>query len=112
MPLLEHYRKSYEHDKDCDQKILAMIESVPSASRADARFLQAVPIAGHLADCRKYWLAHMNGEGLPPETGQDGPCDLLALGPRFDAIHARWTDYLARLDPDRLARDFAFSEDG
>ena len=112
MPLLEHYRESYEHEKDCDRKMLAMLASVPPAGRADARFPQALSITGHLADCREFWIAHMNGEVLPSEAEPDGPCDLPALGPRFDAIHARWTDYLARLDPDRLARDFAFSDNG
>lgn len=112
MPLLEHYRESYEHEKDCNQKMLAMIESIPQAGRSDARFQQAVSIAGHLAECREYWLAHMNGEGLPPEAERDEPCDLAALGPRFAAIHARWTDYLARLDADRLGQDFEFTDNG
>lgn len=39
-------------------------------------------------------------------------CDLAALRPRFAALQARWTDYLARLDEDGLARQFEFSEDG
>ena len=110
MSLLEHYRESYEHEKDCNQKMLVMIESVPQASRSDARFQRAVSLAGHLAACREFWLDHMDGESRrqaasPGETG-----DLAALEPRFAALQARWTDYLARLDKDRLAQDFEFSE--
>ena len=112
MSLLEHYRESYEHEKDCDQKMLAMIESVPQAGRGDARFQQAVSIAAHLAACREYWLGHMDGGSLPPTAWYEETCDLATLGPRFAAIQARWTDYLACLDEEGLAREFEFSENG
>ncbi len=112
MSLLQHYRESYEHEKDADQKMLAMIESVPEDSRADARFQQAVSIAGHLAGCREYWLGHMDKTDFNRAAQYDGAHDLAALGPRFAAIQAQWTDYLARLDEDRLAREFEFSEEG
>ncbi len=112
MSLLEHYRESYEHEKDCDQKMLAMIESVPQAERGDARFQQAVSIAGHLAGCRENWLDRMAGEGAGQAAWFDEACDLAALGPRFAAIEARWTDYLARLGDDRLAQDFEITEEG
>ena len=112
MSLLEHYRESYEHEKDSDQKMLAMIESVPEAGRGDARFQQAVSIAGHLAACRENWLGYMAGEGAGQAAWYDEECDLTALGPRFAALQARWTDYLARLDEDGLAREFEFSENG
>ena len=112
MALLEHYRECYEHEKDSDRKMLTMIESVPEANRGDARFPQALSIASHLAGCREYWLNHMDGESAGQAAQYDGPRDLAALGPRFAAIQARWTGYLARLDDDRLAQDFEFSEEG
>ena len=112
MSLLDHYRESYEHEKDADQKMLAMLGSVPETGRGDARFQQAVSIAGHLASCREYWLGHMDAESVRQAAQYDGTCDLAVLGPRFAAIQARWTDYLARLDEDGLAQDFEFSEEG
>lgn len=110
MSLLEHYRESYEYEKDCNQKMLAMIQSVPQANRGDARFQRAVSVAGHLAACRENWLDHMDEEGLHQAAWSDGACDLATLGPRFAALQTRWTDYLARLDEGRLAQDFEFSE--
>ena len=62
MSLLERYRGLYEHEKDCNHKMLAMLELVPEANRSDARFQQAVAIAGHLAACREFWLEHMGGK--------------------------------------------------
>jgi len=112
MSPLEHHRESYEHEKDCDQKMLAMIESVPQAGRSDARFQQAVWIACHLASCRENWLDHMAEETAGQAAWREAACDLAALRPRFAALQARWTDYLARLDEDGLAREFEFSENG
>lgn len=112
MPLLEHFRDSYRHEKDCDRKMLAMLESVPSGVRGDARFQQAVSIAGHLAACRENWLGHMTGRTAPPAAWHDAACDPATLGPRFAALQARWTDFLARLDEVGLARDFEFTEEG
>ena len=48
MSLLERYRLWYEHEKDCNAKMLAMLESVPETNRTDARFQQAVSLADHL----------------------------------------------------------------
>ena len=110
MSLLEHHREVYEHEKDCNQKMLAMIESVPQAGRSDARFQRAVSLAGHLAACRENWLDRMDGGSNGEASWFDETCDLATLGPRFAALQTRWTDYLARLDEGQLAQDFEFFE--
>ncbi len=46
MSRLELYRELYEYEKDCNEKMLSMIDSVPAASRSDARFQQAVLLPG------------------------------------------------------------------
>ena len=38
MSLIAHFRLLYEHEKDGSQKMLAMLDSVPEAGRADAYF--------------------------------------------------------------------------
>ena len=110
MSLLERYRALYEHEKDSNHKMLASLESVPEANRSEARFQQAVTIAGHLAACRENWLDHMDREGRNQVAWWDQKCELATLRPRFAALESQWTDYLARLDEGRLARDFEFSE--
>ena len=112
MSLLEHYRLLYEHEKDGNNKMLTMLESVPEASRADSRFQQAVTLAGHLTACRANWLERMAPKDRAPVAWWDEQCDLAALRPRFAAIESQWTDYLASLGADQLAEEFEFAEGG
>ena len=109
MSLLEHYRVLYEYEKDCNQKMLAMLEAVPEARRRDPGFQQAVTLADHLATCREFWLDCM-GKGSSELTGWNEECDFSTLRSHFAAIESRWTDYLAHLDDRRLAQDFEFTE--
>ncbi len=111
MSPLEHYRLLYEYEKDCNHKMLAMIESVPKANRGDARFQQAVSLADHLAAGREKWLDYMDGEGNSQIAWRIEQCDLATLRPRFAAVERKWTDYLARLEESRLAEDFDFVEE-
>ncbi|MEO7714829.1 MAG: DinB family protein [Capsulimonas sp.] len=112
MSRLELHRQSFEHEKDSNQKMLAMIGSVPDANRGDARFQQAVTLAGHLAACRENWLDYMHSDGLQQAAWFDKSCDLATLAPRFVALEAGWTDYLARLTEDQLLSNFEFSVEG
>ncbi len=110
MSLLERYRMLYEHEKDCNAKMLAMLESVPDANRGEDRFQQAVTLAGHLAACRENWLDFMARDSKNQVAWRDERCDLATLRPRFAALESQWTDYLARLGDDQLAQDFEFTE--
>lgn len=110
MSLIERYRVLYEYEKDCNHKMLAMLESVPEANRSDARFQQSVTLAGHLAACRENWLDRMEGEEHSQVAWWDEQCELAPLRPRFAALESQWTDYLAHLEEDQLAQDFEFSE--
>jgi uncharacterized damage-inducible protein DinB len=110
MSVLELYRLMYEYEKDCNDKMLAMLESVPEPNRGDARFRRAVTLAVHLAAGREKWLDFMNGKGQNPIAWWDETCELATLRPRFAELEAQWTRYLARLDEDQLAQDFEFSE--
>jgi uncharacterized damage-inducible protein DinB len=112
MSLLERYRALYDYEKDCTQKMLAMLGSIPEASRREARFQQAVTLASHLADCRENWLERMNSEGQREVAWWDTQCDLATLTPRFAALDSRWTDYLTHLTENQLAQNFEFTESG
>lgn len=112
MSLLERYRMWYEYEKDCNHKMLVMLDSVPEVNRTDARFQQAVTIADHLAACREKWLDYMEGKGQTQGAWWNDQCELAALHPRFAAHESHWTDYLAYLEEDQLAKDFDFTEQG
>jgi uncharacterized damage-inducible protein DinB len=108
MSLLERYRALYEYEKDCNQKMLSMIESVSEANRTDACFQRAVTIAAHLAACRENWLSHMDGGGGNQVPWFDPEADLGSLRSRFAALESAWTGYLSRLEASRLPEEFAF----
>lgn len=109
MSLIERYRTLYEYEKDCNQKVLAMLDSVPEASRLDAWFQKAVTLADHLATCREFWLDCL-GKGSSEFAGWNETCDFSTLRSSFATIEPRWTDYLAHLDDDQLSQYFEFTE--
>jgi len=90
--------------------MLAMLESVPDAGRGDARFQRAVTLADHLAAGRGKWLDYMDGTGQNQIAWWNEHTSLASLRPRFAALERHWTDYLAQLDPARVAQDFEFTE--
>ena len=108
MSLLERYRGLYEYEQDCNHKMLTMIESVPEDNRSDARFQQAVNLAGHLAACRENWLDRMTGAGTNQAPWFEEKCNLATLAARFTTLEAAWKDYLSNLDETQLAQDFEF----
>ena len=112
MPLAESLRSLYDHEIDSNHKMLAMLDSVPEASRSDHRFQQAVSLGAHLAACRENWLDCIltGGQNMVPWSEPDS--NLATLRPRFAALEKSWTDYLAALEEPQLARDFEFDENG
>ncbi|MCW3062460.1 MAG: hypothetical protein JWQ02_4281 [Capsulimonas sp.] len=112
MSRIDLHRQTYEYEKASNQKMLAMIESVPETSRRDARFQQAVTLAGHLAACRENWLDYMDSDGLHQAAWFDKSCDLATLALRFADLEAGWTGYLARLTEDQMLSNFEFSVEG
>jgi len=106
MSLLNHYRQMYEYEKYCNHKMLDMIDTVPEASRADARFQQAVTLADHMAAGREKWLEYMEGKSTGRLVWRNDQCELATLRPRFARVEQLWTDYLARLEQDQLAQRF------
>src|SRR5512132_2354189 len=107
-PVISRYRTWYEHERDCDAKMLTMLESVPEDNRADPRFAQALQLADHLAACRENWLDRMAAGGANQRSWWPEGTKLEDLGPRFERIEAAWTEYLARIDDAELHRDFEF----
>ena len=110
MTQTNRYRTLYEHEKDCNHKMLSMFESVPNDARGDARFHKAVRLADHLAACRENWLDHMDGNGKNQVAWWNEHCDFAALRPRFATLEHRWTEYLSRLEDGQLSQEFEFTE--
>src|SRR5438105_1274885 len=109
MSILERYRTWYEHERDCNDKMLGMIESLPAGDRGDQRFGRAVDLAAHLAACRENWLDRMHASGEDQTAWWVEHVALETLRPRFTKIENRWTTYLHELIEEDLSREFEFS---
>jgi uncharacterized damage-inducible protein DinB len=109
MDILTHrYRNFYEHEKDSNDKLLAMLASVPDRKRHDPRFQQAVNIAAHLVACRENWLDRMTKGGLHQVPWFEENAQKESLPARFEATQLAWTNFLADLDDKALATEFTF----
>ena len=109
MNVLSRYRELYACEQDGNEKLIAMIESVPEANRTDPRFQQAVNLAAHLAACRENWLDRIEVGGHQQTAWFESKAALPTLRPRFAAIEARWGAFLAGLTEAELERVFEFT---
>jgi uncharacterized damage-inducible protein DinB len=113
MALIDRYRNLYDHEKDCNSKMLAMIDSVPEARREDKRFARALAVAGHLAAGRENWLARLTAQGEHQRDWWPREVEPASLPARFAALENAWTEYLDRLADADLDVEFGFpTKDG
>ncbi len=109
MSMIERYRKFFEYEKDCNQKMLAMIDSVPKDERSDPKFRGAVTLAHHIVAGRENWLERMTIDKPQMVEWWDENCDFATLPARFAAMEAKWDDYFAFLDDEKLSENFEFT---
>lgn len=107
MDVISRFRLWYEHECDCNDKMLTMLESVPGDRRTDPRFQRAVTLAAHLSACRENWLSRMLGDGPQVDWWEDD-ATLESLRARFAKMEESWAQYLANLTDDELPADFVF----
>ena len=106
--MIERYREWYEHERDCNDRMLAMVESVPGANRSAARLARAVQLAHHLAVCGENWLDRMaHGGNAQKDWWPEGHA-AEALRARYAKVEKEWTAYLARTTEADLAKEFEF----
>ena len=73
MPMVDRYREWFEHECDSNEKMLAMIESVPHENRSDPKFQRAIVLAAHLAGAKTVLFPKRNVPDLrdiPDEVKQ------------------------------------------
>src|SRR3569832_102642 len=98
MSIVERYREWFEQERDSNDKMLGMIESVPADKRTDPKFQQAVTLAAHLAACRENWLDRMIHDSKDQGPWWEEKAQLETLRSRFAAMEIAWTDYLSQMD--------------
>ena len=106
--LADRFRKWYEHERDCNTKIVQMLASVPEPRRSEPHFEKALAKATHLITAREIWLKRLGHfDGAP--AGWDVPTATLAdLPARFARIEGAWVKYLEGLSDADLAARFEF----
>jgi uncharacterized damage-inducible protein DinB len=108
MTLIDRYREWYEQEIDANDKMLTMIESVPADRRSDPKFQRAIVLAAHLAACRDNWLDRMINESKAQVDWWPEKARLEELRPRYVKTEKAWTDYLAKITEEDLAKEFVF----
>jgi len=96
LSIAERFRNWYEYERDCNAKVLAMLRSVPTASRGSAQFSRAVGKMAHLVAARHMWLHRLGIVTDRPESWF--PSTTLEELPAVVAqVEERWVAHLARL---------------
>jgi uncharacterized damage-inducible protein DinB len=105
--LIKRFRRWFEHEKDAHAKVMSSLESIPRERLECAEALRAIEILAHIAIARLLWLARL---GIAPR-----PAELFPKGVGIDQVaamlqsaHELWTNYLAQLDEEPLARPIEY----
>ncbi len=104
----------YAYEKDCNVKLLKMLDSVPRQQRDLSHFQKAVDKFAHAVACRKLWLYRLGYIDLPPASWMPIDTPLEQLPETLDDVYGRWDAFMSELTEDRLAEtlDYQPSEGG
>jgi len=110
--LADRFRRWYEHERDCNAKIVQMLASTPIEQRGRPEFEKALGRATHLITAREIWLSRLGHYDAAPASWNTPTATLDELPQRFERIEKAWTQYLERLDDAALAQTFEFGRPG
>ncbi len=98
------FRLWYDYERDCNAKVIAMLQSVPESARVSPQFARAVGKAAHLVAARHMWLYRL---GLCEDRPVDWfPPTTLEELPQVTAdVERRWVHYLAGLSESQVLAD-------
>jgi uncharacterized damage-inducible protein DinB len=105
----ERFRNWYAYERDCNAKVLTMLESVPPDARSNPNFQRALDKMAHLIAARQIWLYRLDHWQERPVTFFPPGTTLADLPARLAATEEAWTTYLANLDDAALLSDFTFT---
>lgn len=98
---LSRFRLFYDYERDCNAKVIRMLESVPEARRGDPQFGRALGKAAHLVAARHMWLFRLGICADKPQASfPETP--LAELAALTAEIERRWVAYLGTLTEEQL----------
>jgi uncharacterized damage-inducible protein DinB len=106
--LIARYRRWLDYERDAHAKAFASLGTVPADRRTGPEFRKAVALIAHVVAGRRIWLGRLGA--APPATGPLFPenPDLDQVMAEWDAVAARWDDYLGQLTDADLNRVFEY----
>lgn len=104
----EAFRRWYRYEREMHVLVIASLDSVPEANRADQRWQQAVDLMAHLVKARHLWLHRLGHHPDPPGQIFPTAVALAALPAAFAAMETNWTTYLDHLTEAELDRTFDY----
>lgn len=107
LSFVERLRHWYEYEKDCNQKALQMLQSVPPPNRSSPQWERAIGRMAHLVAARHMWLYRLGvvddrPKRIFPEM------TLEELPAAIEKIERQWTNYLAGLSESDLLMEFTY----
>lgn len=102
--LPDRFRLWFEHERDCNAKTLAMLESVSEDRRSSPDFRKALDRMGHIVAARRRWLFRLADT---PDVDSIFPtgADIGSLKNDVAEMEGLWVDYLSGLDDVELQRE-------
>lgn len=111
MSVSDRFRRWFDYEKDVHALVITSLATVPEDRRADASYQKALDLLGHIAAARSLWLFRF-GEA---ESGPATTADLFPRGSTLAEVeaglasmHASWTEFLSRVDDDKLHELFEY----
>lgn len=102
------FRHLYEYERDCNAKVIRMLESVPLESRSSPQFARAVGKAAHLVAARHMWLFRLGVcetkpiDWFPPTTLEELPNATAE-------VERMWVTYLSRQTDESVMTEVEWS---
>jgi uncharacterized damage-inducible protein DinB len=100
------------HEKLACTHMWRWIDSVPTVSKTDPKYQQAVELAYHLAACRHNWLQFMTTSEPEIFTWWEKGVSVSQAKSVYEDTLADWERHLAMSDPQSLDAPFSFVEGG
>jgi uncharacterized damage-inducible protein DinB len=105
--LADRFRLWFEHEKDSNAKLIAMLESIPAEKRTDPLYAKVLTKAAHIAVARQIWFYRIGQTTVMP-TDFFPSMTLAEMKALFAKVEAEWTAYLATLMDADLAKPIEY----
>lgn len=105
--MIERFRRWFEYEKDSHAKTLASLNAAAPSLRESEGFRKAVYLMGHLIAARRVWLYRLGIAGEKVDLFRQ-EISLEELPEELAEMESNWTNYLAHLNDQGLARVFEY----